>query len=216
MKLIIPIPLIENTENFKGRMTMLDILPWSFDHRTTSSYQEFSSASEKSPICLEVRGWQIAPFICHMRITQTWHSLTNPRYVMITSKPAKASVEKYKFALVADNFLWHYHSVLSHQEKVRYVQLVQYVSWRMASADKPERFNSPTEGSLAGLPVGITYDCAFIHVLFWPDSQNKAWPNKNNQPLNYRFLTMPKTKLQVWSNVPSLKCFMVNETIVIF
>ena len=28
---------------------------------------------------------------------------------MITSKPAKASVEKYKFALVADNFLWHYH-----------------------------------------------------------------------------------------------------------
>ena len=27
---------------------------------------------------------------------------------------------------------------------------------------------------------------------------------------------MPKTKLQVWCNVPSLKCFMVSETIVIF
>ena len=80
----------------------------------------------------------------------------------------------------------------------------------------PERFNSPTEGSLVGLPVGITYDCAFIHILSWPDSQNKAWPNKTNQPLTYRFLAMPKTKLQEWSNVPSLKCSRLMKLLLFF
>ena len=162
-------------------MTMLDILPWSFDHRTTSSYQEFSSASEKSPICLEVRGWQIAPFICHMRITQTWHSLTNPRYVMITSKPAKASVEKYKFALVADNFLWHYHSVLSHQEKVRYVQLVQYVSWRMASADNTWKIQL-TNQRFIGRAASWYYVWLCVHSCFVLTRFPKQGLTKQKQP----------------------------------